>query len=74
MKGAKSLFVMILSILSVVVSFSTFGLLTDSAIKPLIKAYLALATTSSAPSLYKSMRCLLTLSTSIMILELMSDC
>ena len=65
---------MILSILSVVVSFSTCGFLTDSAIKPLINAYLAFAITSSAPSSKTSMRCLLTLSTSIMILELMLDC
>ena len=48
---AKILFVTILSILSVVVSFSTAGLLTASAIKPSINAYLAFATTSSAPSL-----------------------
>ena len=54
MNGAKSLFVTILSILSVVDSFSTAGLLTDSAISPPINAYLAFATTSSAPSLKMS--------------------
>ena len=54
MNGAKNLLVTIRSILSVVVSFSTSGLLTASAINPLIYAYLAFATTSSAPASYKS--------------------
>ena len=50
MIGASTLLVTYLSILSVVDSFSTAGLLTASAINPPIYAYLAFATTSSAPS------------------------
>jgi len=50
MIGANTLLVTYLSILSVVDSFSTAGLLTASAINPPIYAYLAFATTSSAPS------------------------
>ena len=74
MKGAKTLLVTILSILSVVVSFSTAGLSTASAIRPSMKAYLAFAITSSGPSLYTSYKCLLTLSASTMILEPFLEC
>ena len=51
MNGANSLLVTILSILSVVLSFSTDGFLTASATKPSMNAYLAFAITSSGPSL-----------------------
>jgi len=47
----KILLVKYLSILSDTVGFSTAGLLTASFISPSINAYLALAITSSAPSL-----------------------
>ena len=47
----KIMLVKYLSILSDTVGFSTAGLLTASFISPSINAYLALAITSSAPSL-----------------------